>query len=264
MADTGVQGTGVGLSGGGLGGDGAEIDVGDFCCPSYLSLMLEAIRRRWDRNQRVTGSVVVRFTVDRSGEIDDVGVDRSSGYLALDMSAQRAVRAHARPAATPSGSSGRRTCRCVSRSSTNHDQTSSSLPAVRGGGHGRRVAALRAAVAATRSAVACADRGRPHHRRSHRCTTPSGRARLPRASRTTRKPSTQLPPSPRSCSTISNSNGSSALLPRDTYRTIPRARSLTDVPLNAWQELGADGVVSCSTSRQADGRLLVLGRLERA
>ena len=51
------------------------------------------------------------------------------------------------------------------------------------------------------------------------------------------------------------------LLPRDTYRTIPRARSLTDVPLNAWQELGADGVVSCSVSRQADGRLLVRASL---
>lgn len=91
MADTGVEGTGVGLSGGGLGGEGAEIDVGDFCCPQYLSLMIEAIRRRWDRNQRVTGSVVVRFTVDRNGAIGAVGVDRSSGYLALDMSAQRAV-----------------------------------------------------------------------------------------------------------------------------------------------------------------------------
>ena len=91
MADTGVEGTGAGLSGGGLGGQGAAIDVGDFCCPRYLSLMIEAIRRRWDRNQRVTGSVVVRFTVDRSGAIDGVGVDRSSGYLALDMSAQRAV-----------------------------------------------------------------------------------------------------------------------------------------------------------------------------
>ena len=91
MADTGVEGTGLGLSGGGLGGDGAEIDVGDFCCPQYLSLMIDAIRRRWDKNQRVTGSVVVRFIIDRSGIIDDVGVDRSSGYLALDMSAQRAV-----------------------------------------------------------------------------------------------------------------------------------------------------------------------------
>ena len=91
MADTGVQGTGVGLSGGGLGGDGAELDVGDFCCPLYLSTMIELIRRRWDNNQRVPGSVVVRFIIERSGAIDDVGVDRSSGYLALDMSAQRAV-----------------------------------------------------------------------------------------------------------------------------------------------------------------------------
>ena len=91
MADTGLQGTDVGLSGGGLGGDGAEIDVGDFCCPRYVSTMRTRIRSRWDNNQRYTGSVVVRFVVDRSGVIDDVTVDRSSGYLALDMSAQRAV-----------------------------------------------------------------------------------------------------------------------------------------------------------------------------
>ena len=91
MADTGVEGPGVGLSGGGLGGDGAELDVGDFCCPRYLSTMIELIRRRWDRNQRVPGSVVVRFTVGRNGAIGSVGVDRSSGYLALDMSAQRAI-----------------------------------------------------------------------------------------------------------------------------------------------------------------------------
>ena len=91
MADTGVEGTGVGLSGGGLGGTAAELDVGDFCCPRYLSTMIELIRRRWDNNQRVTGSVVVRFTIGRNGAIGGVGVDRSSGYLALDMSAQRAV-----------------------------------------------------------------------------------------------------------------------------------------------------------------------------
>ncbi len=91
MADTGVEGAGVGLSGGGLGGDGVELDVGDFCCPRYLSTMTELIRRRWDNDQRVTGSVVVRFTVERSGAIGGVGVDRSSGYLALDLSARRAV-----------------------------------------------------------------------------------------------------------------------------------------------------------------------------
>ncbi len=51
------------------------------------------------------------------------------------------------------------------------------------------------------------------------------------------------------------------MLARDTYRTIPRARSLTDLPLDAWRELGAEGVVSCSVSRQADGQLRVRARL---
>ena len=54
------------------------------------------------------------------------------------------------------------------------------------------------------------------------------------------------------------------MLGRDIYRTIPRARSLTDLPLDAWQEIGADGVVSCSASRQPDGQLLVRARLFNA
>ena len=33
------------------------------------------------------------------------------------------------------------------------------------------------------------------------------------------------------------------LIPRDTYRTIPAARSVADVPLDRWRELGADGLV---------------------
>ena len=51
------------------------------------------------------------------------------------------------------------------------------------------------------------------------------------------------------------------MLPRDTYHTIPRARGLTDLPLDAWQELGAEGVVNCTVSAQADGRLRVQARL---
>src|SRR3954454_1459141 len=34
------------------------------------------------------------------------------------------------------------------------------------------------------------------------------------------------------------------LIPRDTYASIPVARSLTDVPFDRWNELGADGLVS--------------------
>ena len=91
MAETGVEGMGIGLSAGGLGGSGTELDVGDFCCPQYLATMLELIRRRWDNNQRVPGMVVVRFTIHRDGSIADVGLHQGSGHVALDLSAQRAV-----------------------------------------------------------------------------------------------------------------------------------------------------------------------------
>lgn len=91
MADTGVTGLGIGLSAGGLGGTASELDVGDFCCPQYLTTMLELIRQHWDNRQRVPGRVVVRFTIERSGAIEGVTVARPSGYLALDQSARRAV-----------------------------------------------------------------------------------------------------------------------------------------------------------------------------
>jgi len=91
MAETGVQGMGIGLSAGGLGGSGTELDVGDFFCPDYLATMLELIRRRWDNNQSVPGISVVRFTIQRDGSISDVGLHQGSGQVALDLSAQRAV-----------------------------------------------------------------------------------------------------------------------------------------------------------------------------
>ena len=91
MADTGLTGMGLGLSTGGLGGNGAELSVDDFCCPEYLSNMLSMIRQRWDPKQEATGETVVRFTIREDGVIDDVDVDRSSGYLALDQSAKRAI-----------------------------------------------------------------------------------------------------------------------------------------------------------------------------
>ena len=91
MAETGAEGMGVGLSGGGLGGTDGEISFADFCCPEYIATMLSLIHERWDSNQRATGATVVRFTVQRDGSIENVGVDQSSGYTALDLGAQRAV-----------------------------------------------------------------------------------------------------------------------------------------------------------------------------
>lgn len=90
MAETGGQGIGLGLSTGG-GGTGGEINVGDFCCPEYLSTMLQLIQRNWNEKQAVGGQVVVRFTIRRDGSIIDVQTARTSGYAALDLNAQRAV-----------------------------------------------------------------------------------------------------------------------------------------------------------------------------
>jgi TolB protein len=44
-----------------------------------------------------------------------------------------------------------------------------------------------------------------------------------------------------------------ALIPRDTYTTIPAATSTFDVPFERWQELNADGVVIGSVQKTASG-----------
>src|ERR1700730_3444654 len=43
------------------------------------------------------------------------------------------------------------------------------------------------------------------------------------------------------------------LIPRDTYRTIPQAHAVTDIPFDRWRELGADGVVIGTVQRAANG-----------
>ena len=90
FGETGGEGTGTGLSTGGLGGD-VGLDVSNFCCPEYLSLMTTSIKRNWDPNQPVAGSVIIRFTVQRDGRLVDISVFQPSGYQVLDWAAQRAV-----------------------------------------------------------------------------------------------------------------------------------------------------------------------------
>lgn len=51
------------------------------------------------------------------------------------------------------------------------------------------------------------------------------------------------------------------MVARDVNDTVPKARGLTDIPFDAWRELGADGVVSCSVSRINDGEIRVQARL---
>lgn len=104
-ADTGARGQGVGLSfGGGL--SGGETDLSDFCCPEWVSAMLNAIEGRWNKNQPERGTTVLRFTIARDGSIDrnTITVVQRSGYGVLDRAAQAAlqdVRLPPLPAAYP-------------------------------------------------------------------------------------------------------------------------------------------------------------------
>ena len=89
--ETGARGQGFGLTTGGSGGSGVQLDVANFCCPEYLEQMVALIQRNWQSAQGVTGSTVMKFTVTRSGSIQGVVVERPSGFLALDLAAERAL-----------------------------------------------------------------------------------------------------------------------------------------------------------------------------
>ena len=91
VAETGTRGQGFGLSTGGSSGSGSTLDVADFCCPDYLMLMTDRIRGNWNQQSEASGRVVVRFVIQRDGSLTDVIVERTSGFSALDIGAQRAV-----------------------------------------------------------------------------------------------------------------------------------------------------------------------------
>jgi TonB family protein len=91
IAETGARGQGFGLSTGGGAGSGSTLDVADFCCPDYLVLMIDKIRANWSQQVEVSGTVVVKFTIQRDGRLTDTDVERSSGTLSLDQNAKRAV-----------------------------------------------------------------------------------------------------------------------------------------------------------------------------
>lgn len=90
VADTGGKGQGFGLSPGG-GGTGSYLDTANFCCPEYISLMLELIRRNWDHNQGASGTALVKYTIQRDGTLTAVQVEKSSGFQALDYMASRSL-----------------------------------------------------------------------------------------------------------------------------------------------------------------------------
>ena len=90
VAETFGRGQGFGLSSGG-GGTGSYLDTANFCCPEYIALMIQQIHGNWDKRVEVPGLVTVQFTIQRDGRISDILLNRSSGYVANDLNAQRAL-----------------------------------------------------------------------------------------------------------------------------------------------------------------------------
>lgn len=90
IAETRARGQGFGLSSGGA-GLGSTLDVANFCCPEYIALMIDLIRRSWSEKAEVSGQTTIKFTIQRDGRITEPALEKSSGYTALDLTAQRAV-----------------------------------------------------------------------------------------------------------------------------------------------------------------------------
>lgn len=89
--ETGARGQGFGLSAGGAGGSGVQLDVANFCCPEYIEQMVTLIQRNWQASQNVRGTTLMKFTITRTGSIQTVMVERPSGFLVLDLAAERAL-----------------------------------------------------------------------------------------------------------------------------------------------------------------------------
>lgn len=90
IAETGAKGLGFGLSSGG-GAGGAYLDVKDFCCPEYLSIVFSTIKANWSGKQGAAGTTLMRFVIQKDGRIGDISVEKSSGVTTLDFQAQRAL-----------------------------------------------------------------------------------------------------------------------------------------------------------------------------
>lgn len=102
-AETGAtRATGfAGLTTGGGGGAGGYVEAGDFCCPEYLATMVSMISQNWNQFQQVPGETVMKFVIRRDGRITNIELEKSSGYLALDLAARRALEVTAQLPALP-------------------------------------------------------------------------------------------------------------------------------------------------------------------
>jgi outer membrane biosynthesis protein TonB len=79
-----------GLATGGGGAGAAYTDYADFCCPEYLSQMVQIVQRNWQQRQGQDGTVQLKFVIERSGVISGIAVENQASPL-LGLAAQRAL-----------------------------------------------------------------------------------------------------------------------------------------------------------------------------
>lgn len=106
--ETGAKGEGFGLSSGGMGGQGGVKVPAGFCCMEYIADMIDRIKKNWNQNQKVPGTVLMKYMIQRNGQITDIEVGTSSANPILDLAAQRALINTRMLAPLPAGYSGQR------------------------------------------------------------------------------------------------------------------------------------------------------------
>ena len=90
VAETGAKGQGFGLSSGG-GGTQGTLEIANFCCPEYLTVMAASIKSNWNNQVGAAGRTHLRFVIQKDGRISDITVVESSGVETLDLYARRAL-----------------------------------------------------------------------------------------------------------------------------------------------------------------------------
>ena len=100
-SETQVRGAGFGLASAGGAGGPVTVDAVDFCCQEYLVQLRDVIQRNWAQRQNLVGMTMMKFTIQRDGRIDDIQVERPSGFTALDLAASLALRRTGKVAALP-------------------------------------------------------------------------------------------------------------------------------------------------------------------
>ena len=101
--ETGARGQGFGLSTSGGGGTGSTLDTKDFCCPEYIADMLSRIRSNWVQQQQAAGTVLMKFTILRNGQVVSIETERPSNITSLDLASQRALYTTAKLPPLPAG-----------------------------------------------------------------------------------------------------------------------------------------------------------------